>query len=226
MLLTQFAYFCLKCNCIMKKMINLTVVLLTSFLFISCAVGHYLDKPAYVYIEGVENIAIIAEGDKYILNYDKDEYSRVYFAELEKSMQSYNMVPVYSMPTNSENYYKLSINKVTVRESFNIKEVYTDTTSTVPEVYNLAECDFTSDFSVYKAGSSGWHHVKDKTIIVSKEEEVNNNRTFFQILFGANKDNTVYTYHELSSDIFKDLAEKCARRVAAKTSSVIGKEMK
>jgi hypothetical protein len=58
-------------------------------------VGHYLEKPAYVYIEGVDSFAIIAEGDKYILNYDMDEYSRIYFAELEKSMQSYNMVPVY-----------------------------------------------------------------------------------------------------------------------------------
>jgi hypothetical protein len=189
-------------------------------------VGHYLEKPAYVYIEGVDNFAIIAEGDKYILNYDMDEYSRVYFAELEKSMQSYNMVPVYTVPANTAYYYKLSFNRVTIRESFEVEEVYSDSTSSTPEVYYLAECDFTSDFSVHKAGSSGWHHLKDKTIVVSKEEEVNNNRTFFQVLFGTNKDNSVYTYHELSTDIFKDLAEKCSRRVAAKTSSVIGNEIK
>ncbi|MDD3685431.1 MAG: hypothetical protein PHE56_01570 [Bacteroidales bacterium] len=171
-------------------------------------------------------ISVIAEGDKYILNYDLDEYSRVYFSELENSMQSYNMVPVYTVPANTAYYYKLSFNRVTIRESFEVEEVYSDSTSSTPEVYYLAECDFISNFSVHKAGSSGWHHLKDKTIIVSKEEEVNNNRTFFQILFGTNKDNSVYTYHELSPDVFKDLAEKCARRVAAKTSSVIGKEMK
>lgn len=210
----------------MKRISNLILILVVSCLFISCAVGHYLDKPAYVYIEGVDNFAVIAEGDKYILNYDLDEYSRVYFAELEKSMQSYNMVPVYSVPTNSAYYYKLSFNKVTIHESFTTEEVYTDTISPTPEVYLLAECDFTSDFSVHKAGSSGWHHLKDKSILVSKEEEINNNRTFFQILFGTNKDNSVYTYHELSPDIFKDLAEKSARRVAAKTSTVIGKEIK
>lgn len=210
----------------MKSFLNTTVILIASCLFISCAVGHYLDKPAYVYIEGVDNFAVISEGDKYILNYDMDEYSRVYFAELEKSMQSYNMVPVYSVPSNSESYYKLSFDKVTIHESYTIEEVYTDTVSSIPEIFNLAECDFTSDFSVHKAGSSGWHHLKDKAIIVSKEEEISNNRTFFQILFGTNKDNSVYTYHELSPNIFKDLAEKCARRVAAKTSSVIGKEMK
>ncbi|MDD3685432.1 MAG: hypothetical protein PHE56_01575 [Bacteroidales bacterium] len=40
----------------MKRILNLTVVALVSCLLISCAVGHYLEKPAYVYIEGVDNI--------------------------------------------------------------------------------------------------------------------------------------------------------------------------
>jgi hypothetical protein len=69
-------------------------------------------------------------------------------------------------------------------------------------------------------------HIKQIGAYSSDEERLNTNRTFWQILFGLNKDNSEYTYHELSSDVYDDLIRKAARKSAAKISKAISKHQK
>lgn len=209
----------------MKVRFNVLLSIVAVCFLASCSVGRYLDTPAYVYIEGVDNITVVADANKYIHNSTNDDYRDLFFKELDESLESYNIVPVYEVPTNVQKYFKLEIGNLRLYETFRVEEIYPDSTYIAPEIYNLSICDVSSDFTVYKSGASGWYHLKDKSVVFSKEEEVSNNRTFFQVLFGLNKDNSVYTYHELSSDIFNDLARKCARRIAAKTSTYIDKEI-
>jgi hypothetical protein len=94
------------------------------------------------------------------------------------------------------------------------------------KVYNITTCSVDAGYRVFKSSPNGWILLKDKSTSASKVEKLNKNRTAAQILAGTNKDNTIYTYHELDLYVFNDLVRKTARNIAEISSLSIHTETK
>ncbi len=210
----------------MKKYLYIVVISLFSGLMTSCTIGRYLDTPADLYINGSVSVSTESSSQKYINKQTDEYYGQIFIQELESSLAGYNITLIDKPDFTKSNLFSVKINNLEMEETYVTETVYPDTTSLIPETYNVTSCNVDVGFEVFKYSTSGEHSLKTSSVNVEKEEKLNTNRTFWQILFGTNKDNSQYTYHELSDNVFDDLVKKSARNVAAKISKAISREMK
>lgn len=209
-----------------KQIIILSAILVV--LLGSCSVGKRLDTTTYLLIDESNYMASFdAKSRKYLDVNSKIAYRDEFTQELENSLSSYNIKVVNSKNTNvsSSLVYSLKLKQFEFLEDFVTESVYMDSLSTNPEYFDVVSCSVESNCELFKIGSVGRENLmKSYQKSVSKSEKLTNSRTFWQIVFGTNKDNSQYTYKELSSDVFVDLCRKSARRTAASISRTLYKK--
>lgn len=202
--------------------------ILTPFILASCSIGRVLDKPAYVKVKNTNfTTEYQSEINKYLNLSEEDIYLQAFENQLEESLKSYNISIVTSSNGNVDpsNLYVIDVKRIYFEETYTIETEYMDSLAEYPESFEVVECDVNVETSLYEIDNSGNEKLmKSTTVYVDKEEKLSNNRTFWQVIFGTNKDNSEFTYKELNEDVFQDLCEKAARRVAAKTSKTIYKD--
>ena len=198
-----------------------------SVVFSSCAVGHKLDSKVSLVVD-VSHYADSYQttSNKYVDKSLGGEYLNAFLTELKSSLHSYNIETVTKELKNSSTnaIYSLQVNSLTFSEKFETESVYTDGKTTIPERFDVVSCNFNANLRLYKTDKTGREKLlKFYSSSFSKSEELSNNRTLLQMIFGENKNNSKYTYKELDDDVMFDLSRKSARRVAAKTSKIISK---
>jgi len=170
---------------------------------------------------------VVPEGDfKYLNNHEPERYETKYLSDLETALESHNIYFMHLNEAASDKLFLLSISRLQYSEELTEQVVISDTILETQNLYNIISCSVDSEFEVYFAGYNGNELLKSGSAFASKEEKLSNKRTLWQVIFGANKDNTVYTYTELPEDIFIDLSSKTANRTAAKVSKVLYKALK
>lgn len=205
----------------------LVIVLLSSaWVFSSCSVGRVLDDKAYVYVDGRRDIVFNSQSSKYLNSSNSDEYYLTFMREFDAALKVYNIELLSTNNLKQENLYISIAKPFEMSETYSVENIYSDSLSLIPETYKITKCGVNYDFDLYKSGSQGKEHLKGINVFCSDEEKLNTKRTFFQILFGANKNRTEFTYRELSSNVCDDLMRKTARRSAAKISKTISKDKK
>ncbi|PLX09703.1 MAG: hypothetical protein C0596_01395 [Marinilabiliales bacterium] len=210
------------------KIKSLLVYAGLSVLLASCGIGKSLEKPAYIKIQSsVFQTYFDTEINKYLNQNLENEYLSALETELESSLKTYNIyiINAGTEPSGDEKIYVLDMKNMTFTETYEAQSVYMDSMATSPEYFEVVTCDIDISGDLYKFNSRG-EQVKIKTISlnVDKGEKLSNSRTFWQIIFGNNKDNSEYTYKELDENVFYSLSEKAARHMAAKTSRTLYKD--
>ncbi len=199
-----------------------------SLLFASitaCSVGRYLDSPAYIMLGDGAEVILSGESQKYLNWEQENAYLLKFNSELVDDLEKYNIITSVK-PQNPDRFFSVNINKLTLNESFTVESIITDSLLNGSETYYVTSCSVNANFDVYSGYSSESRHVKSADVNSNKDEKLNNNRTFFQILFGTNKDNSQYHYNELNENVFEELCLKSAAKSAAKISRIISKELK
>lgn len=195
-------------------------------LFISCSMGRYLDSPAFVLIDGPYSV-VIPEGEfKYLGNYESDKYENKFLSELESELERHNIYSMRLEPATSDKLFAVIITKLIFNEEFTTEVLTVDSLTETQKVYNVVSCYANAEFDINYSGYGGNELLKSSSAYSSKEEKFSNKRTFFQWVFGVNKDNTIFTYTELEEEVFIDLCEKTAKRTASKISKVLYKQLK
>ncbi|MDD2635076.1 MAG: hypothetical protein PHW82_06210 [Bacteroidales bacterium] len=204
-------------------------VAVLSIVFNSCAVGHKLDNKVSLVVD-VSHYADSYQttSNKYVDKSLGGEYLNAFLTELKSSLRAYNIETVTKNIKNSLTtaIYLLQVNSITFSEKFETESVYTDGETAIPERFDVVSCNFNANLRLYKADKTGREKLlKFYSSSFSKSEELSNNRTLLQMIFGENKDGSKYTYKELDDDVMFDLSRKSARRIAAKTSKIISKNL-
>jgi hypothetical protein len=220
-----YHYFCRQQFSDMKKL-NLFLSLAIITFLSSCSVGRYLDQPAYLYVEGVSSVSIGGESQKYINWHNQEMYSVKFNSELDSQLATYNIMITNNASVSYDRIFSVRFTDISLHETYTIETLYPDSLSNIAETYYLSDCSVSADFDVYSGIENNGSHIKSGSVSSFKEEELSNKRTFWQILFGTNKDNSEYHYKELSEDVFDELCEKTARKAAAKISRIISRELK
>jgi hypothetical protein len=192
----------------------------------SCSVGRYLDEPTYLFVDGASTVVIGGESQKYINWQNQDLYALNFNSELDSQLATYNIIITSGARVSSDRIFSVRFSEISFFETYTIETLYPDSLTNIAETYFLSNCSVSADFDVYSGIENNGSHIKSGSVSSFKEEELSNNRTFWQIIFGTNKDNSEYHYKELSEDVFDDLCEKTARKAAAKISRIISRELK
>ncbi len=193
----------------------------------SCSVGRRLDDKAWIVVDVSQYTdSYQTNSNKYIDETLSDKYFSEFLAELKSSLLSFNIETI-SGEGNVNNYnsaYTIQINNAEYIERFETESVFIDGMSVSPEEFDVVSCHLYSGSKLFKIDKNGRNNLlKTYAVSVTKSEKLSNNRTFWQLVFGSNKDNSEYTYKELDDDVFFDLSRKAARRSAAKISRTIYK---
>ena len=210
-------------------------IMLCLFLLESCSVGKVLDSKQYVIIEKYSG-SLVCKGnsDKYFSDDLSDDYLNDFYDALVEKLDYYNIEVVNSpahvfesTPSSGKfSFYTINISSISNAESYQEESVVIDTVYNTHDVYYITDCNVDMSFDVLASNSSiDEMDLKSASVSVGKEETLNNNRTFFQVLFGTNKDNSEINYKELDEDVYYSLYRKAARRVAGKTSRIIFKNL-
>ncbi len=217
----------------MKKSIFI-ILLFSSFIAVqSCSIGRILDEKQYVIIEDYNGEYMFSgNSDKYYEEFLMDEYMESCKSALISQLESYNIEVVNSIsdlkthdPSAGKfDYYTIRLTTVENNENYETQVVTTDSINNLQETYYVTECDVDINFEVTASNSSvSDMNLRSSYVTANKKEKFGNNRTFWQVIFGTNKDNSEFNYRELDEDVYKDLYTKAGRRIAGKTSKLIYK---
>jgi hypothetical protein len=198
-----------------------------AFTFSSCSIGKRLDNTAWIYVDtsGFTD-SYSTSSDKYLDESAGDIYLSEFLDELKSSLSAYNIEVISAGTTHQDNnsIYFIEIKRLEFVEDYETESVYMDSTDYEPTTFNVVSCEVSAKSILYMLDKGGHKvHVKDYSKTVGKDEKLSNNRTFWQIIFGANKDNSQYTYRELGEDVFIDLSRKAARQTSAGISRQLNK---
>ncbi|MDD3741791.1 MAG: hypothetical protein PHH30_11170 [Bacteroidales bacterium] len=210
----------------MRKKLAIYIFVLFCIIFNSCSIGRYLDSPAFVIIDGPNDFVVSNEEFKYLDLGESDKYEIKFLMQLETALEKHNIYSMRIEPTNTDKLFMILISEISFKESTKTEVIASDTFPDSQEVYNVVSCYAGSEFDVYNIGLNGNELLKSTSAYTSKEEKLSNKRTFWQMIFRVNKDNSIYTYTELPEDVFMDLCEKNANKTAAKISKVLYKALK
>lgn len=201
------------------------------FLLISCSVGRKLEKTHYLYLSSIDNSIKLENYDfsKYLKNTNSEKLKEIFIEEFRNRLKDYNIALLIDKNENSSlkvlNSFTLRIQDLKYYEEVEIKEIKDNKQSQQVNTYYVTSCKLSLDFYIGKEPFS-FVGLKKHNVFAVKDEKLSTDRTFWQIIFGTNKDNSVYTYKELDKDVFEDLTRKVARKTAAKVSRIMYKKTK
>ena len=175
----------------------------------SCYVSRKLDTTASIKIHSDFEVVLDEKCSepKYISNSTKSTYKNYFLDALKSEMKKNNLIPADS--GNAD--YALTVTEFSVVENMNTETVSDASSGENGEKYEVHGCGVYFSGTLSKDGSNSGDLKAD----ASKDEELTNRRTFFDWLFGVNKDHTSYHIKSLSSDVCSDLSSKCGKRACA-----------
>lgn len=207
------------------------LVLFLIFIADSCTIGKRIDKKQYLYLN-IDKITVSIDNynsNKYISNFSPEDYKIAYINELERCLADYNIVLLNEskehLTVKIAESFTMKLDEFKIKENYKIEQIPDTYDSNLNKEIFITNCEIIIEFRIGKEPLS-FLAIKKHNIYVSKEEKLSNNRTFWQIIFGSNKDNSIYTYKELDKDVFMELTKKSARKTAAKISRIISKKLK
>jgi hypothetical protein len=175
--------------------------LLLALLLSGCYVSKKLDSTATIRIRNNFEVTLESCSEPKYINYASGESYRSSFLEaLESEMKENNLVSRDSGKTE----YELEITQLRVEE-----DISTQTMN--EENFELHGCGVYFKGVLYKNGEL----VAELNSDAGRSEDTSNNRTFWEWLFGLNKDNSEYHVKRMSSGICQKLSEKCGRHTCA-----------
>lgn len=217
----------------MKRNIFVVVILASIIIFQSCSVGRILDEKQYVIIEEYNGtISYSGNSTKYYDENANEEYLEACYRSIISQLEGYNIEVVNSVsdlkthdPSSGKfQYYTIRLTQVENNENYETQVVTTDSVNNLHDIYYVTECDVDINFEVTASNTSiSDMNLRSSYVTANKEEKFGNNRTFWQIIFGTNKDNSEFHYRELDADVYNDLYSKAGRRIAGKASKLIYK---
>lgn len=156
---------------------------------------------------------------KYIQSNSPAGFLNIIDSEITEQLND-NKVKIQT-DTNYTAEYIIEIERIVLTER-TIKETISDANSP----YNGISMDVQScsvDIKVTVTMDINKEVILSKEIYSSKDESYTNRRTFWEIIFHQNKDNTEYHLKELNTSIFDQLCSKEARKISAAVTRAIKK---
>jgi hypothetical protein len=185
--------------------------------FSSCYVSKKLDSPATIKINSDFTITVnTCNEPKYVSTASSNDYKNHFLDALKSELKENNLTTKDS--GNAD--YELTVTQLKVIEDMSSQSVSDDSSSMNGERFDVHGCGINFYGILYKNGNK----VDELKADASKDEELTNRRTFFEWLFGVNKDHTSYHVKEMSSGICERLTEKCGKRTCAVITKKIVKE--
>jgi hypothetical protein len=215
----------------MRKFSTIAFLFILTSLFFSCSIGRKLENTHYLYLTPIDNTIKLENyySSKYLKNKNFEKLKETFIEEFKNRLKDYNIVLLIERNDNHDlkvlNSFTIKIQELKYYEEFDIKEITGNRQAQEFNTYYVTSCNVSLDFCIGKEPFS-FVGIKKHNVFVGKDEKLSTERTFWQIIFGTNKDNLVYTYKELDKDVFEDLTRKIARKTAAKVSQIIYKKSK
>lgn len=195
------------------------IIIILVIFSISCRVGVELPFNVTYTLNNPEEISIeTLANQKYLNYYNKFEYKNKFENYLKESLTKYNLSETSQLNFN----YKINISNFRVYELFNHETVSDESSPDFGKEFNINSCYVSYTFSLENNGVKFY----ERDIYESKSEEITNRRSFFDYLFGTNKDNSSYRQKDLPQDVFDKIVENAAKAGAAKISRKIKKQLK
>ena len=180
----------------MKKLIFISIVVLSS-----CYISKKLDSPATIRIRNNFEVTLAECSEPKYINYStKETYRREFLEALENELKEHNLISQDSGKVN----YDLEITQLKVQESISSETVN-------EENFELHGCTVYFSGVLYENGQ----RIGELSADAARSEDTSNNRTFWEWVFGLNKDNSTYHVKGMSAGICERLSEKCGKHACA-----------
>ncbi len=185
-----------------------------------------IPKPVVLKIEEAPNLIFITSNagyPKYVTNFTELDFYNAFMKGFNNEGALTKNVTIDNSSTNPD--YIIKFNKVEIIES-DFAETINNSKSTMNgQVVYLSKVEVTVNADCINAKTNkkvGMSCTNSKV----KNEKLKNNRSAADIMFGTNKDKTVYREKGLRESIAKDLAEDVGRRVWVPISKRIKNDLK
>ncbi len=159
------------------------------------------------------------EGTVYLYNYAASLYKSVFIKELKEAFHVRNLELVTNI-SDTTGFYSLNIAKFFLKEAIRTETVDDTASEQNGQSYQLSYCEVKSEYVISTSGHQTIGSGKASTM---REESISNSRSFFDWLFGLNKDHTEYHEKTLPQNIFLSEIQQVASRIAKKTAKKIEK---
>ncbi|MES2589886.1 MAG: hypothetical protein V4622_12985 [Bacteroidota bacterium] len=203
----------------MKQLFYLTFIL---FLLQSCAVNKKLRYQVTANIVYPSSSSITnSVGNAKYLDGSSSSLS-TFMSEFNSTISDNNVLVSHDSLGKAD--YLIRIQRLNVIESISTTTVNDVNSPDNGRKFDIHSCEVSVEYSVINNFTGV--EIKSKETGVLDEEKLSNRRTFFEVLFGLNKNNSNYHVKEMSSSVFDRLSRKAARRVSAKVTRSIKNDIK
>jgi|GEM_PF-5499412 len=187
----------------MRPLLLLTVVLTLSSCF-----GRKIPEGATLRISAApQPELVIADGAKYWNGTERECLEKT-LAVLRTELAGFQVTVVDSGKAD----YVLQLSSYTITESIRSETVRDTASSYNGQTFQLASCDISVNGLLISERNG-----RSKKVFAgaSKDEQLKNNRTVFDLALGTNKDRTEYRQKTLAGSIYERLCEQSGQRLAA-----------
>ncbi|OFX18062.1 MAG: hypothetical protein A2033_19505 [Bacteroidetes bacterium GWA2_31_9] len=198
--------------------LNYWILIFSILVFTGCRVGVELPYNVAYTLNNSDEVSVESPANqKYVNYYTKEDYKNKFENYLKDNLNKYNI----SFSTDLNSKLKININKFRVYELQTSETVSDETSPDYGTVYNVNSCYVSYKYSVDIDGEN----IGEWSVYEEKAEQITNRRSFFDYLFGTNKDNSSYRHKDLPQDVFDKIIENAAKSGAARMSRKIKKHL-
>lgn len=187
-------------------------------IFTACRVGVELPYNVTSTLNNSEEVSVESPANqKYVNYYTKEAYKSKFESYLKDNLSRYNI----SLSAELNSKLKINIKDFRVYELSSYETVSDEASPDYGTGYNVNSCYVSYKFSI----EFNEENIGEWKVYENKSEEITNRRSFFDYLFGTNKDNSSYRHKDLPQDVFDKIIEKAAKAGSAKISRKIKKHL-
>lgn len=191
------------------------------FLLNSCYINSKLDQDvtAKLIISKQPEIERNTNTPKYIQSNTSAGYLNIIDSEVTEQLND-NNVKIQTDTSHTAEYI-IEIKKITITESTTKETIYDANSPYNGQALDIQSCGVNIEVTV--TIDINKEVIFSKEIYSSKDESYTNRRTFWEVIFHLNKDNTEYHLKELNTSVFDHLCSKEARKISAAVTHAIKK---
>lgn len=191
------------------------------FLLNSCYINSKLgqDVTAKLIISKQPEIERNTNTPKYIQSNTSAGYLNIIDSEVTEQLND-NNVKIQTDTSHTAEYI-IEIKKITITESTTKETIYDANSPYNGQALDIQSCGVNIEVTV--TIDINKEVIFSKEIYSSKDESYTNRRTFWEVIFHQNKDNTEYHLKELNTSVFDHLCSKEARKISAAATHAIKK---
>ncbi|MCD6366165.1 MAG: hypothetical protein J7L46_01355 [Bacteroidales bacterium] len=171
----------------------------------------------YLVIDTTFSVSIDTDNEViYLDNYSTTTYKETFIEQLLLAFSDKDIQMVFSENNNTNTFY-LNIAKCRLTENIRRETVEDTASEQYGQSYDLSTCEMKVE---YVLSTHNHQTVGSWKTLSLRQETLSNSRSFFDWLFGVNKNNTEYHEKTLENDIFlqeiQTITERLARKIAKK----------